>query len=79
MHHGGLVKDESKLRFPSTHLFELRKESDKRVAERMSELKVYFDTILKEPKVLTDKTFIAALHCDQAFELHLKHTAGNSP
>jgi hypothetical protein len=75
VHHGELVKDESKLHWPKTHHFE-RKESDKRVAERMAELKVYLDLVFQSPKALVDKTFLDALKCDREFELHLKHTAG---
>ena len=73
VYHGELVK--AKLEFPHQGVFE-RKESDKKVAERMSELKVYLDTVLASSKALTDRTFNEALHCDKNFELHLAHTAG---
>jgi len=74
VYHGELVKDTSKLTFPHQGMFE-RKESDKKVVERMSELRVYLDSVLDAPKVLTDKTFIDAIKCDKSFELHLRHAA----
>jgi len=74
VYHGELVKDRTKLTFPHQGMFE-RKESDKKVAERMSELRVYLDSVLDAPKVLTDKTFIDSIKCDKSFELHLKHAA----
>jgi len=74
VYHGELVKDRSSLSFPHQGVFE-RKESDKKVAERMSELRVYLDIVLDCPKVLADKTFIDALKCDKSFEVHLRHAA----
>jgi len=74
VYHGELVKDRTRLSFPHQGLFE-RKESDKKVAERMAELKVYFDAVFDSPKAITDKTFLDSIHVDKSFELNLRHAA----
>eukprot|EP01127_Copromyxa_protea_P013143 TRINITY_DN349_c0_g1_i2.p1 TRINITY_DN349_c0_g1~~TRINITY_DN349_c0_g1_i2.p1 ORF type:complete len:345 (+),score=97.99 TRINITY_DN349_c0_g1_i2:138-1037(+) len=74
--HGGLVKDD-KLHFPSSNIFE-RRESEKKVAERVSEFKVYFDQVFKSKKTAKDRTFLTAIKCDASFEKYLARVADYS-
>eukprot|EP01126_Amoeba_proteus_P004395 TRINITY_DN1146_c0_g2_i6.p1 TRINITY_DN1146_c0_g2~~TRINITY_DN1146_c0_g2_i6.p1 ORF type:complete len:283 (+),score=61.86 TRINITY_DN1146_c0_g2_i6:94-942(+) len=77
IHHGGLVKHESELHFPSASLnpFASKKESEKKATERSAQFKTYFDEILKSPKVTSDTTFLASIHCDTQFEIYLKRAS----